>query len=87
MRVVKPATGTHVVHELLADRPNLLAERRTEHHHLFVVRRRLEDVLDVASHVCSAGMYHTSGRAALQRLEGIGNQLPAEFGAEQRHRP
>ena len=51
-RGVKPAMGTHVVHELLADRPDLLAQRRAEHHDLLVVRRRFEDVLDVASHVC-----------------------------------
>lgn len=44
--------GTHVLHELAADRPDLLAERGTEHHTLLLVGRQLEDVLHVTPHVC-----------------------------------
>lgn len=40
-----------VVHELLADRAHLGRQRRREHHDLLLVRRRLEDALDVAAHV------------------------------------
>lgn len=40
-----------VVHELLADRAHLGRERGREHHDLLLVRRRLEDALDVAAHV------------------------------------
>ena len=40
-----------VLHELLADRTDVLGEGGTEHHDLLAVRRRTEDVLDVAAHV------------------------------------
>lgn len=43
--------NAYVVHEFSADRANFLAEGGTEHHHLFVVRRGLEDFLDIAAHV------------------------------------
>jgi len=40
-----------VPHELLADGPDLGAQRRGEHHHLLVVRRLLEDGLHVGTHI------------------------------------
>lgn len=46
--------GTYVGHELLDDRPDLRRQRGREHHDLLVVRRLLENVLDVPAHVCSA---------------------------------
>ena len=48
---VIPDTGTYVVHELLAHRADLLAQCGTEHHHLLLVRRHLEDFLHVIPHV------------------------------------
>ena len=40
-----------ILHELLADTPDVLAECGAEHHDLLLVRRRTEDLLHVASHV------------------------------------
>mmetsp|Transcript_36516 Transcript_36516/g.72731 ORF Transcript_36516/g.72731 Transcript_36516/m.72731 type:complete len:361 (-) Transcript_36516:1523-2605(-) len=40
-----------VLHELFADAAHLLGERRREHHHLFLVRCGLEDLLHVPAHV------------------------------------
>ena len=42
---------TYILHELLADGPDVLAECGAEHHDLLLVRRRTEDLLHVASHV------------------------------------
>lgn len=42
---------TYILHELLADGPDVLAEGGAEHHDLLLVRRRTEDLLHVASHV------------------------------------
>lgn len=47
--------GTHVGHELLADAPDVLGEGGGEHHDLLVVRRHLEDLLNVRAHVCRHG--------------------------------
>lgn len=41
------------MHKLLADRSDVLAEGSAEHHHLLLMWRRAEDVLDVSSHVCN----------------------------------
>ena len=41
----------YILAELLADRPDLLAHRRREHHHLLLVRGRAEDLLNVLAHV------------------------------------
>ena len=46
------ATCTHVGHKLLARNPDLLRQCCTEHHDLLMVRRRAEDFLDIAAHVC-----------------------------------
>jgi len=51
LRVVVNINFHRVVHELLADRADLLAQRSAEHHDLLLVRRRSEDVLHVAAHV------------------------------------
>mmetsp|Transcript_69783 Transcript_69783/g.202256 ORF Transcript_69783/g.202256 Transcript_69783/m.202256 type:complete len:241 (+) Transcript_69783:544-1266(+) len=40
-----------VLHKLLAQRPNLGAHGRAEHHHLLLLRRADEDLLDVLPHV------------------------------------
>ena len=47
--------GSHIyiLHELLADGSDLLGECRGEHHHLFLVGRHPEDLLNVTSHVCN----------------------------------
>lgn len=47
------AGATHVGHELLADGADLLGQGGAEHHDLLLVRRHLEDVLQVAAHVCT----------------------------------
>ena len=41
----------YVLHKLTTHRTDLLAQRRTEHHDLFVVWRLLEDILDITAHV------------------------------------
>lgn len=43
---------THVLHELLAGRADVLGEGGGKHHDLLVVRGRAEDLLDIATHVC-----------------------------------
>ena len=45
------AVVTYILHELLADGSDVLAEGGAEHHDLLLVRRRTEDLLHVASHV------------------------------------
>lgn len=53
------------LHELLADRPNLLGQCSAEHHHLFLGRRRTEDLLDITPHICVQGLVTvlSSGKA------------------------
>lgn len=46
--------ATHVGHELLADRADVLGEGGGKHHHLLVVWRHFEDGLNVSPHVCSS---------------------------------
>lgn len=47
------AVGLHyVVHELLADWPDLLGEGGAEHHHLLLVGSGFEDLLHISAHVC-----------------------------------
>lgn len=46
---------THVLHELLAGRSDVLSEGSTEHHDLLVVRSRTEDILDISSHLFECG--------------------------------
>lgn len=41
----------YVLHELLADRSNILAQGGAEHHHLFAVWRAAEDFLDILPHI------------------------------------
>ena len=43
---------TYVLHELLADGPDVLGQGGREHHDLLLVRGGPEDLLDVAAHVC-----------------------------------
>lgn len=43
--------GHYILHKLLADRADLFAQRRAEHHNLFAVRSVPEDLLHVAAHV------------------------------------
>lgn len=43
-----------VLHELLADRANLLAQSGREHHNLLLLRCGAEDLLDIAAHVCDS---------------------------------
>ena len=52
----------YILHELLADGTDVLAERGREHHHLLGVRRRAEYLLDVTSHICT----HTPTNRRLQ---------------------
>ena len=52
LRVIVDVHLQRVPHELLANRSDLLRERRAEHHHLLVGRGRPEDLLDVTAHVC-----------------------------------
>ena len=42
---------TYILHELLANWSNLLAQGSAEHHNLFIVWGHLEDFLDIGSHV------------------------------------
>lgn len=42
----------YILHELLANGPDLLAEGGGEHHHLLAVRCVAEDFLHIATHVC-----------------------------------
>ena len=44
-----------VLHELLADDAHLWAKSGREHHHLLLMRGRLEDLLHVLAHVCRDG--------------------------------
>ena len=48
----KKSKKTHILHELFADRSNVLGERGGEHHDLFLVRSRSENLLHVATHIC-----------------------------------
>ncbi len=48
---IKETGGTHILHELAADGPNLFAEGGAEHHALLLMRGQSEDVLDVTSHI------------------------------------
>ena len=59
--------GSHIyiLHELFADRSDLLGECRREHHHLFLVGRHPEDFLNVTSHVCN----NTGTRESLACLQ------------------
>lgn len=41
----------YILHELFADRSHFLAECSREHHHLLLVWRHSENLLDVTSHV------------------------------------
>lgn len=41
----------YILHELLADGPDVFAERRAEHHHLLAVRRVAVDFLHISAHV------------------------------------
>merc|ERR1712227_263301 len=41
----------YILHELLADRSNVLAESGAEHHHLLLIRSGAEDLLNISSHV------------------------------------
>lgn len=44
-------TVTHILHELAADRADVLAERCTEHHHLLFMGCHAENFLDISSHI------------------------------------
>ncbi len=47
----KKKRATNILHELLADRSDFLAESGREHHDLFVMRCATEDLLNIAAHV------------------------------------
>jgi hypothetical protein len=49
--VISSSHGTDILHEFLADRTNVFAQRRTEHHHLLFMRGRSEDFLHITSHI------------------------------------
>ena len=51
LRLVVDVDLKRVLHELLADRTDVLRQRGAEHHHLLLSRRRPEDLLHVAPHV------------------------------------
>ena len=70
----------YILAELLADRPDLLAHRRREHHHLLLVRGRAEDLLHVLAHVWNVGR----GRCA-RRSVGVSRQR--EVPLAQMHSP
>ena len=46
-----PPNGTYVLHELLADGTNFLAQGGTKHHGLLIMRSSTEDLLDVTAHI------------------------------------
>ena len=50
----------YVLHELLADWPDFLAECGAEHHDLFLVGGGAKDLLDVFSHVCGENRIKSS---------------------------
>jgi hypothetical protein len=52
-KMTRPA---HVLHELLADGPDLLAQRGAKHHDLLRMRCSEEHLLNVAAHVCGNKM-------------------------------
>ena len=43
--------GNYILHELLADHSDIFTEGSAEHHHLFLVGRHPEDLLDITPHV------------------------------------
>ena len=45
--------GNYILHELLADGTNILAEGGAEHHHLLLVGRHAEDLLHITTHICN----------------------------------
>lgn len=45
----------YILHELLANRTNVFAERGREHHHLFSMWSVTENLLDVFTHICEEG--------------------------------
>ena len=45
--------GNYILHELLADGANILAEGGAEHHHLLLVGCHTEDLLHITTHICN----------------------------------
>ena len=62
-RATEATRRTHVLHELLADTADLLAQRRGEEHNLLLARRLLEDLLDVPAHVWRAAVASGTGQS------------------------
>lgn len=44
--------GNYILHELLADGANFLAQSSAEHHDLLFVRCVAENLLDISTHIC-----------------------------------
>ena len=58
---VAAVEGRHyVIHELLADGPDLLGEGGAEHHDLLLVGRVLEHLLHISAHVYIQRKQHDS---------------------------
>ena len=74
--------ATHVGHELLADRADVLGEGGRKHHHLLVVWRHFEDGLNVSPHVCSSTAYLSklTTVVTLKDVEQINNSNVPQLG-------
>ena len=46
------SSQSYVLHELLADRSDVLRESSAEHHNLLLVGSSAENFLNIASHIC-----------------------------------
>lgn len=72
LRLIVHVDFHRIRHELLADRADVLGQGGREHHHLLVVRRLLEDLLDVGAHVCSKAAAIGRARQPLRARGGVG---------------